>query len=104
MHFSKIVFAVLPALALAQAEADTTSTTTCTSTTIMTKTVTLARVHTVTAGHNATSTGGYIPSSTAFHPTAVPTHTKGPENAGSALDAGKVALAGFAGMLVVAMM
>ncbi|OAQ67265.1 hypothetical protein VFPPC_14459 [Pochonia chlamydosporia 170] len=113
MHLTKLVFAVLPALALADTSAVTsaapTSTTTCTSTTTLVKTITLSRAHTVTStwGHNSTTympTGGMTsftppPATTAPAPT-----TKGPQNAAGALDATKIAFAGVAGMLVVALM
>ena len=104
MQLSSLLFAVLPALALAQ-EA---STTTYTSTTKLTKTVTLSRVHTVTAYHQNTTTS-HMSVGTASRYTALPT-TTGPSpshvtgNAGSALDASNVAMAGIAGMIVVAMM
>ncbi|RFU72908.1 hypothetical protein TARUN_9352 [Trichoderma arundinaceum] len=121
MKFSMFAVAALPALAFAQ------STTTETSTTILTKTVTLAKLHTVTSvtssAHNATTTAaattissshhvvGTAASSTGFKPTVVPTTgapipsaTKGPQNAGVALEASKVALAGVVGMIVVAFM
>jgi hypothetical protein len=121
MKFSLFAVAALPALALAQ------STTTETSTTVLTKTVTLAKLHTVTSvvsSHNATTTAaatttpsshhlvGTAVSSTAFKPTGgvsstgapIPSATKGPQNAGVALEASKVALAGVAGMIMVALM
>ncbi|PTB64771.1 hypothetical protein BBK36DRAFT_1160937 [Trichoderma citrinoviride] len=124
MKFSLFAIAALPALALAQ------STTTETSTTVLTKTVTLKKVHTVTSissSHNATTThaaattsshhhlvGTAVSSATYFQPTGVvsstgapvasATATKGPQNAGVALEASKVALAGVAGMIMVALM
>ncbi|KAL7800049.1 hypothetical protein V8C37DRAFT_398291 [Trichoderma ceciliae] len=118
MKFSMFAVAALPALAFSQ------STTTETSTTVLTKTVTLAKVHTVTSvtsTHNATTAAattwssyqsvGTAVSSTAFKPTVVPTTgapitsaTSGPHNAGVALEAGRVALAGVAGMIIVALM
>ncbi|KAK1244472.1 hypothetical protein MKX07_003271 [Trichoderma sp. CBMAI-0711] len=120
MKFSLFAVAALPALALAQ------STTTETSTTVLTKTVTLKKVHTVTSvssSLNATTTHAATISShslvgtgvttTYYQPTAPPstgapvasaTTTKGPQNAGVALEASKVALAGVAGMIVVALM
>ncbi|KAH0491805.1 hypothetical protein TgHK011_003213 [Trichoderma gracile] len=119
MKFSLFAVAALPALALAQ------STTTETSTTVLTKTVTLQKVHTVTSvssSVNATATHvasishhlvGTGVTTTYYQPTAPPstgapvasaTATKGPQNAGVALEASKVALAGVAGMIVVALM
>ncbi|KAL6901624.1 hypothetical protein GGI43DRAFT_362676 [Trichoderma evansii] len=122
MKFSLFAVAALPALAFAQ------STTTETSTTILTKTVTLARLHTVTAvaSHNATTTAASSTAasyqsigtavstavgSTAFKPSTVPSTgapiasaTKGPHSAGVALEASKVALVGVAGMMIFAMM
>ncbi|KAL6866850.1 hypothetical protein J3F83DRAFT_715661 [Trichoderma novae-zelandiae] len=116
MKFSLFAIAALPALALAQ------STTTETSTTVLTKTVTLKKVHVVTSissPHNATTTSshhysvGTAVSTTSLQPTAAfstgapvasATATKGPQNAGVALEASKVALAGVAGMIIVALM
>ncbi|TFB01257.1 hypothetical protein CCMA1212_006849 [Trichoderma ghanense] len=122
MKFSLFAIAALPALALAQ------STTTETSTTVLTKTVTLKKLHTVTSissSLNATTTHAAATASSNHHligtgvtttyyqPTAPPstgapvasaTATKGPQNAGVALEASKVALAGVAGMIVVALM
>ncbi|KAH6981076.1 hypothetical protein BKA56DRAFT_616887 [Ilyonectria sp. MPI-CAGE-AT-0026] len=125
MHFSKLILAILPALALASDEGTTTQTKTAT----LTKTYTLSEVHTVTstwtgeptaAAANSTtpiSTPAYsTPGSTgstgitSFSSAAstaadasTPT-TVSKEGAGSALDAGKVVLAGVAGMVVVALM
>lgn len=122
MHFSKLILAILPALALASDEDTTTKTKTAT----LTKTYTLSEVHTVTstwtgeptaAAANSTtpiSTPAYstpgttgITSFTSAASTAAdqsaPT-TVSKEGAGSALDAGKVVLAGVAGMVVVALM
>ncbi|KAL6882996.1 hypothetical protein HDV57DRAFT_517016 [Trichoderma longibrachiatum] len=121
MKFSLFAIAALPALAFAQ------STTTETATTVLTKTVTLKKLHTVTSvassSLNATTTHAATISShhlvgtgvttTYYQPTAPPstgapvasaTATKGPQNAGVALEASKVALAGVAGMIVVALM
>ncbi|KAH6605212.1 hypothetical protein Trco_006919 [Trichoderma cornu-damae] len=120
MKFSLFAVAALPALAFAQ------STITETSTTVLTKTVTLANIHTVTStitSNNATTAAataaassdyysvGTAVSSTGFKPTVVHTTgapitsaTKGPQNAGVALEASKVALAGVAGMIIVALM
>ncbi|OAA60678.1 hypothetical protein ISF_05717 [Cordyceps fumosorosea ARSEF 2679] len=122
MRLSTILLAVLPAIAAAQSDASpslttvtstskTTITTTTTDTAHLTKTVTLSRVHTVVS-INSTGvilpTGGTVtlPSSTAPASTAAPTTlpTKGPSNAGVALDAGRVALAGVAGMVVAALL
>lgn len=124
MHFSKLILAILPALALASDEGTTTQTKTAT----LTKTYTLSEVHTVTstwtgeptaAAANSTtpistpaystpgSTGSTITSFTSAASTAAEASapaTVSKEGAGSALDAGKVALAGVAGMVVVALM
>lgn len=68
--------------------------------------MTLSRVHTVTSiAHNTTSwmpTGSMSKTSVMHPPTTLPTDT--PENAGAALDAGKLAFAGVAGMIVVALL
>lgn len=116
MQFSKILFAILPALALAE---DGQSTTTCTSSTTITKTMTLSEVHTVTStlAHNTTTSAYTTPSvGTTSHftsATVVPTTTGGEEqpptvtddpNAAPALDATRVVLAGVLGMAAVAMM
>lgn len=116
MQFSKIVFAILPALVLAE---DGQSTTTCTSSTTITKTMTLSEVHTVTStlAHNTTTSAHTTPSvGTTSHftsATVVPTTTGGEEqpptvtddpNAAPALDATRVVLAGVLGMAAVAMM
>lgn len=110
MQLTKILFAVLPALALADTSAEPKTTTTCTNTKTLVKTITLSHAkHTVTStwGTNSTTympTGGMTsftppPATTAPAPT-----TKGPDNAAGALDATKIAFAGVAGMLVVALM
>lgn len=116
MQFSKIIFAVLPALVLAE---DELSTTTCTSSTTITKTMTLSEVHTITSTmHNSTTSAISTPTSvgtTSYFTssaTVVPSETNGEEpptvtddpSAGSALDATRVVLAGALGMAVVAMM
>ena len=117
MLFSKLLFAVLPALALAQEE-DGKSTTTCTSSTTITKTMSLSEVHTVTATHNNTTTSASTPTSvgTSSHftsATVIPTSTDGGEepptvtedpNAAPALDATRVVLAGVLGVAAVALM
>lgn len=109
MRISSIILAALPALALAQE--DGSSTTTLLKTTTLTKTYTLSEVHTVihTPGHNATASWTPTPSSSYVKPTggAEPTGkppTVDDDNAASALGAGKVVLAGLAGMAVVALM
>ncbi|KAK2595204.1 hypothetical protein QQS21_007057 [Conoideocrella luteorostrata] len=121
MQLTKFVLAILPALALADTSSASASassapatTTTCTSTMKLVKTVTLSQAHTVTStlAQNTTSfmpTGGMTSVSTppvvttAPAPVPVPS-TKGPDNAAGTLDATRVALAGVAGMIVVAMM
>ncbi|KAH7316558.1 hypothetical protein B0I35DRAFT_409746 [Stachybotrys elegans] len=115
MHLFKIALALLPALALAQEE-DTT--TTLTSTTVLTKTYYLSEVHTVTSTYD-NSTASVTPTvGTTSHFTSLsPTITSGtggeasestngpdPDSAASALDSGKVILAGIAGMVAVAML
>jgi len=119
MQLSKILFAVLPALVLAE---EGQSTTTCTSSTTITKTMTLSEVHTVTStmAHNTTTTSAYsTPVSsvgTTSHftsATVIPSSTDGGEepptvtddpSAAPALDATRVALAAVLGMAAVAMM
>ncbi|KAF5006258.1 hypothetical protein FDECE_7348 [Fusarium decemcellulare] len=131
MHFSKLVLAVLPALAFAE------DTTTQTSTAVVTKTYFLSQVHTVTAtGYSTeveaktetteadvtstpvlseTSTFVHLVNSTAHESTpkstVASTATSGgsepsnvPENAGSAVHAGSLALAGVAGMVIAALL
>ncbi|KAH7161332.1 hypothetical protein EDB81DRAFT_342213 [Dactylonectria macrodidyma] len=124
MHFSKLVLAILPALALASDEGTTTQTKTAT----LTKTYTLSEVHTVTstwtgeptaAAANSTtwystpaaSTPGTsdVTSITSFASAASTAAESAPatittEGAGSTLNAGNVVLAGFVGMVVVALM
>jgi hypothetical protein len=113
MRLSTIVFAILPALALAQEEGDTTSTTTLIATTTLTKTYTLSEMHTIihTPGHNSTAT--YTPgtSTTQTEATSTSDSESGPEptvvdedNAGIALDAGRFLLVGMAGVAAVALM
>lgn len=115
MQLSTLILAVLPALALAQessyvAPGAPTTTVTTVMTTHLTKTISLSRVHTVTSySTNSTTTsclttGGTTSWSTPSTTGVVPTTTKGPENAGSALEAGKMILVGVAGMVAVAMM
>ncbi|KAM4065370.1 hypothetical protein HRG_004309 [Hirsutella rhossiliensis] len=116
MHLFKYLLAALPALALAQesapASSGPSSTVTQTSVITMTKTIVLQRLSTVTAtaGVNGTSVGttSYltpIPSGAAAPSTAVPSSPRGPTvNAAGSLDATRVALAGLAGMLAVAML
>ncbi|KAJ3482361.1 hypothetical protein NLG97_g7590 [Lecanicillium saksenae] len=119
MRLSTVVLAVLPAFAMADSvssapsmttvtdHSKTTITTTCTDTAFLTKTVTLSRVHTTVSTLNSTAviqpTGGIThPAST---PTTLPSPSnKGPSNAAGALDAGKVAFAGVAGMVVAALL
>ncbi|KAM3560764.1 hypothetical protein ARSEF4850_003522 [Beauveria asiatica] len=128
MRLSTLLFAVLPALAAADdansaAPSVTTITETSTGTIHLTKTVTLARVHMVVSTLNSTSSAAIQPTGGITHPssiaattttttttattaaggsTAVP--TKGPSNAGAALDAGKVVFAGVAGMVIAALL
>ncbi|KAM3557809.1 hypothetical protein MY1884_004318 [Beauveria asiatica] len=124
MRLSTLLFAVLPALAAADdansaAPSVTTITETSTGTIHLTKTVTLARVHMVVSTLNSTSSAAVQPTGGIAHPssiaatttptttaaggsTAVP--TKGPSNAGAALDAGKVVFAGVAGMVIAALL
>lgn len=111
MQISKILFAVLPALALAE---DGRSTTTCTATTTLTKTMTLSQVHTVISSQYNTTTpvATTTAADTSFSSAPVVTTTAVDEKppvvtdkpgAGSALDASRVVLAGALGMVVVAM-
>ncbi|EFY91759.1 hypothetical protein MAC_02044 [Metarhizium acridum CQMa 102] len=108
MHLIKLVVAALPALALADTSAAPT-TYTYTNTMTLVKTITLAQVHTVTSTWAANSTT-YAPTGgmTSFTPPAATTTpapaSKGPENAAGVLEATKIALAGVAGMFVVALM
>ncbi|KAM3438037.1 hypothetical protein MY4824_003484 [Beauveria thailandica] len=126
MRLSTLLFAVLPALAAADdansaAPSVTTITETSTGTIHLTKTITLARVHMVVSTLNSTSSAAIQPTGGITHPssiaattttttttaaaggsTAVP--TKGPSNAGAALDAGKVVFAGVAGMVIAALL
>lgn len=97
MQFSKILFAILPALALAQ---DSQSMTTVTSTTTLHKTITLSAVHT----GNATATASFTRMTS--DATATPTEPAVVEDkpgAGSILDA-RAAVFGAVGMVVVAML
>jgi carbohydrate-binding DOMON domain-containing protein len=110
MRLSTIVFAILPALALAQEEGEATSTTTLIATTTLTKTYTLSEIHTVihTPGHNSTAThtpntSTQIETTSTSEPESEPT-TVDEDNAGSALDAGRMLLAGVAGIAVVALL
>lgn len=123
MRLSSVVLAVLPALAMADSASSsaaasvtassavsmTTITTTCTDS--ITKTITLSRVHTTVSmlGVNSTAviqpTGGITHPAPSTTPTTLPAGpSKGPSNAAGALDAGKVAFAGVAGMLVAALL
>lgn len=117
MQFSKIVLALLPAIALAAPADDAPLTTTHTSTQVVTKTYFLSSVHTVTAVFES-STGTFVttavqtsidttevtvaPTATEAEPTATPPVVTG--NAGSALEAGKLAAAGVAGMVALALL
>ncbi|KAJ6783363.1 hypothetical protein PWT90_09478 [Aphanocladium album] len=120
MRLSTVVLAVLPAFAMADSvssapsmttvtdHSKTTITTTCTDTAFVTKTVTLSRVHTTVSMLNSTTaiqpTGGITHPATST-PTTLPTGpSKGPSNAAGALNAGKVAFAGVAGMVVAALL
>ncbi|RSM14637.1 hypothetical protein BHE90_008669 [Fusarium euwallaceae] len=141
MHFSKLILAVLPALALAE------DTTTQTSTAVLTKTYFLSQIHTVTAtGYSteaqpettqaettsevetvAETTSTPVIESTSFVSVVNATSheatpkstiastgsgttggsgkpTEVPENAASVAQVGKMALAGVAGMVVVALL
>lgn len=116
MRLSTVLFAVLPALAMADSvssapsvtaasdQSKTTITTTCTETARVTKTITLARVHAVVSTLNSTTliqpTGGIT------KPAPLPTTTPAqpPKNAGVSLEAGKVVFAGVAGMVVAALL
>lgn len=116
MHFSKIILALLPAVALAAPADDSALTTTHTSTKVLTMTYFLSSVHTVTAVVES-STGTFVttavatsvgttevtvaPTATEASPTATPPVVTG--NAGSALEAGKLAAAGIAGMVALAL-
>lgn len=114
MRLSTILLAALPALAVADEHSSSaaapsvtsgTVTTTCTSSYMVTKTLTLSRIHTSVA-HNTTTwmpTGSMTMTSTQDAPTTLPTD-KGPDSAGVALDAGKVVFAGVAGMIAVALL
>lgn len=112
MRFSSLALALLPAVALADNAA---STTTQTSTKVLTKTYFLSQVHTVTSVfNNATSTYMTTAVSTAettettdvavVTSSAAPSPTVVDKSAGSALEAGKLAVAGVAGMVIVALM
>ncbi|TQW00645.1 hypothetical protein IF1G_00576 [Cordyceps javanica] len=108
-----------PSLTTVTGTSVTTLTTTTTDTTHLTKTITLSRVATILSTINGTErvlgTGTITPAlpsaslpvattSSASGPGASAVPSKGPANAGAALDAGKVALAGVAGMLVAALL
>ena len=116
MQISKIVLAILPAVALAAPADDAPLTTTHTSTQVVTKTYFLSSVHTVTAVYDSstatfmttavqtsldTTEVTVVPTSTAEPTATPPTVTK---NAGSGLAAGKVAAAGVAGMVAFALL
>jgi hypothetical protein len=115
MHFTRFLLAALPALVMATE--DEAPTTTCTSTTTLTKTLTLSQVHTVTASYGHNTTTSYMPTigTTSYFTSPTPSTTgssddesepteapePGPDNAGAALDAGKMAWAGLAGIIVM---
>ncbi|KAF4966807.1 hypothetical protein FSARC_5552 [Fusarium sarcochroum] len=129
MHFSKIILAILPALALADE-----GTTTQTSTAVLTKTYFLSQVYTITSvgvsttavetSVETTSTA-VVEEKTTFWPVAhnytTPVSTpkattsagstggssspsEVPENAGSVVAAGKLAMVGVAGMVAAALL
>ncbi|KOS21100.1 hypothetical protein ESCO_004079 [Escovopsis weberi] len=100
MHLSHIILALLPALALAQDAAGPTSSQPVT----LTKTITLARAH-ATASQAITS-GAAASTGTTAHTshTSAPTTSLVPVSGAAGLEAGKFALAGVAGMIVVALM
>ncbi|KAF7557489.1 hypothetical protein G7046_g6042 [Stylonectria norvegica] len=128
MHLTSLFVALLPALALAQS--DSALTTTQTSTKHLTKTYFLSQIHTVTAVHsnttstfvttavstsvattdisttfaNATTSATGYASGTGSGTAASASSTVVAPNAGSALEAGKLAFAGVAGMVIAAMM
>lgn len=87
----------LPVLALAQEDAE--ATTTCTSTTTLTSTITIYGSNDTTVEPTASATG-----SDNAEPTAESAEDAEPTGAGAALDATRIALAGVAGMVVVALM
>ncbi|CEJ86242.1 hypothetical protein VHEMI04050 [[Torrubiella] hemipterigena] len=105
MRFTSFVLAALPALALADgsvtSSAPTTITTTCTLTDKVTKTMTLSKVTVTSIASNSTSSWVPIPTSSA--PAIVNPPTPG-KNAAGALDASKVAFAGVAGMVAIALL
>lgn len=113
MRLSTIVFAVLPALALAQEDAADTSTTTMIATTTLTKTYTLSEIHTIihTPSHNSSAT--YTPTASYTMTDTEASSTSGSDSepttvdeddAASLLGAGRALLAGMVGMTVVALM
>jgi hypothetical protein len=102
MKFLALLVAALAPLALADG-ADDDVTTTCTSTSTMTKTITISRVQTTSVYGNGTA-----PTTKASGGAVLPTTTGGlktvPTGAASSLDSARVAVAGVAGMIVVAFM
>jgi hypothetical protein len=120
MLFTRYLLAALPALVMAT-EGDA-ATTTCTSTTTLTKTLTLSEVHTVTSTFGSNTTTSYMPTNigtTSYFTSPTPSTTgsgsgddaeptqppaPGSDNAGAALDAGKMAWAGLAGIIIMAVM
>ncbi|KAF4454124.1 hypothetical protein F53441_3310 [Fusarium austroafricanum] len=126
MHFSKLILAVLPALALADE-----GTTTKTSTAVLTKTYYLSQVHTITSTGVSTTaietsvevtSTAVVEQTTSYWPVAhnsttpvsTPKPTSGtgglsepsevPGNAGSAVAVGKFAVVGVAGMVAAALL
>lgn len=111
MKFTTFLAFALPAFAMAQETdaAEATTTTTMTSTTTLTQTVTLTNVHTTSVYGNGTTavrpTASATKSSDDSSSSAEPTEEAEDEgNSAAGLDAARVALAGFAGMVIVALM
>lgn len=113
MHFSKIILALLPAVAFAAEEDPLTTTET--STKVLTKTYYLSQVHTVTAVYESTTqtfvTTAVSTSAETTEVAVVTSATEAPTapavvtgNAGSALEAGKLAAAGVAGIVAMALL
>ena len=115
MQLTKILAAVvLPLVAVAQDASD--STTTATSTITLTRTIKLAKVVATTTSTIYNTTSSYALTGTGSSTIVLPTTTGSPTtatpvisptidpNAGVALNAANVALAGFAGIFVAALM
>jgi hypothetical protein len=112
MQLSNILLAVLPALALAQSTTTTTMTATqqvtATHTQTLTKTMTLSRCSNYTSTQNSTTLHKPTAVTTLFSslPATTTTSVAHPTStgAGSVLEAGRIAAAGVAGLVAVALL